>query len=612
MQNLPSFLISFAVAFLLAVILIPFIRAAAVKKGYVAHPREDRWHQKPTGLMGGIGIFVSLVAAWQLGGLVSGRYADFIPLLAPVALGAAVIFILGFIDDILDINPHYKLIGQVMVASVMVFFGVQVNWFASETANILFSIVWIVGITNAFNLLDNMDGLSAGIACISGVFLFFWLPIMSGDPVLVTSIQLMLAAYIGGLLGFLIYNFNPASIFMGDAGSLLIGFILACLTVLGKPSVASGETLFHQLSIIAIPCLILFVPIIDTAFVSFMRKKFSRSLFQGGRDHSSHRMVAIGLSERKAVLILYAFAAASGLLALFIYPLNMGGVGLVVIALFLIIVLLFWIYLANVDVYDEQPVAPDPTGWFVSVLMKAGYGRMLFSIFLDLALITVAYYTAYLLRFERDLGANFDFFLKSLPIIIACQIFSFYIFGVYQRLWRGSRLGDVFVYVKAVTAGTILTMLAILFIYRFLSFSRAVFVIYWGLMLIFLSFSRFFFRILDEWVIRENRNGKPVLIYGAGVGGQMVVREIETSNGCGRYMVGFIDDDPMKKGKKIDGYTVFGGVERLGDIIEKYDIKEIIVSFQRNGLEKKKEVEGVCARTGFDVAVSRMRLIIGP
>jgi UDP-GlcNAc:undecaprenyl-phosphate GlcNAc-1-phosphate transferase len=610
MQHLPSFLISFAAAFLLVVILTPLIRAAAVKKGYMANPREDRWHQKPTGLLGGIGIFVSLMAAWQAGGLISGRYADFIPLLTPVALGGAAIFILGLIDDILDINPHYKLIGQVMVASAMVFFGVKVNWFASETANLLISIVWIVGITNAFNLLDNMDGLSAGIACISGVFLFFWLPIMSGDPVLVTSVQLMLAAYIGGLLGFLIYNFNPASIFMGDAGSLLIGFVLACLTIFGKPSVPSGEPLFHQLSIIAIPCLILFVPIVDTAFVSFMRKKFSRSLFQGGRDHSSHRMVAIGLSERKAVLVLYAFAAASGLLALLIFPLDMGA-GLVVIALFLIVVLLFWIYLANVDVYEKQPAAPDTSDWFVPVLMKAGYGRMLFSILLDLALITVAYYAAYLLRFEWDLGANFDFFLKSLPIIIACQIFAFYVFGVYQRLWRGSRLGDVSVYVKAVTVGTVLTMLVILFIYRFRSFSRAVFVIYWGLMLIFLSFSRFFFRILDEWIVRENRNGKPVLIYGAGVGGQMVVREIETSNGCGRYLVGFIDDDPMKKGKKIDGYPVFGGVERLCDIIEKYDIKEIIVSFKRNGPEKKKEVEGVCVRMGLEVAVSRMRLIIG-
>jgi len=609
MQNLPSFLISFAVAFLLAAILTPLIRAAAVKKGYVAHPREDRWHRKPTGLLGGIGIFISLMAAWQVGGLVSGRYAEFILLLTPVALGGVAIFILGLIDDILDINPHYKLIGQVMVASVMVFFGVQVNWFASETVNLLISIVWIVGITNAFNLLDNMDGLSAGIACISGVFLFFWLPIMSSDPVLVTSIQLMLAAYIGSLLGFLIYNFNPATIFMGDAGSLLIGFVLACLTVFGKPSVASGETLFHQLSIIAIPCLILFIPIVDTAFVSFMRKKFSRSVFQGGRDHSSHRMVAIGLSERKAVLVLYAFAAASGLLALFIYPLDMG-IGLVVIALFMIIVLLFWIYLANVDVYNERPGGPDAAGWFVPVLMKAGYGRMLFSILLDMVLITVAYYTAYLLRFEGDLGANFDFFLKSLPIIIAFQILAFYIFGVYQRLWRGSRLGDVSVYVKAVTTGTILTMLAILFIYRFRSFSRAVFIIYWGLMLIFLSFSRFFFRILDEWIIRENRNGKPVLIYGAGVGGQMVVREIETSNGCGRYLVGFLDDDPMKKGKKIDGYPVFGGEERLDEIIAKYDIKEIIVSFKRNGPEKKKEVEGVCARMGLDVTVTRMRLII--
>jgi UDP-GlcNAc:undecaprenyl-phosphate/decaprenyl-phosphate GlcNAc-1-phosphate transferase len=609
MQPLFSLLITFAASFLLAVTLTPLIRAAAVKKGYVAHPRSDRWHRKPTGLLGGIGIFVSLMAAWQLGGLASGRYADLIPILAPVALGGTAIFILGLVDDILDINPHYKLIGQVVAASAMVFLGVQLNWFPSETANLVISIIWIVGITNAFNLLDNMDGLSAGIACISGVFLFFWLPIMSDDPLTVMSLQLMLAAYIGGLLGFLIYNFNPASIFMGDAGSLLIGFILACLTVFVKPSDVAGQPLFHQLSIIAIPCLILFIPIMDTAFVSFMRKKFSRSVFQGGRDHSSHRMVAVGLSERKAVIVLYLFAVAAGLLSLFIYTLDIG-VGLVVMALFLVIVLLFWIYLANVDVYERPVENPDPAGWFVAGLMQAGYGRMLFSIFLDLVLITVAYYTSYLLRFEWVLGDNFNFFLKSLPILIACQILAFYVFGVYQRLWRGSRLGDVAVYVKAVTVGTVMTMLVLLFIYRFQSFSRTVFVIYWGLMLIFLSFSRFFFRIMDEWVVRENRSGKPVLIYGAGVGGQMVVREIETGNGCGRNLIGFIDDDPMKNGKKINGYPVFGGGDRLAGIITKYDVKEVIVSFKQNGLEKKNEVEGYCTRMGLDVAVSRMRMII--
>ncbi len=550
--------------------------------------------------------------SWQVGALWSSDYVGFVLPLLPVVLGGAAVFLLGLIDDIFELNPQYKLIGQVVIASALVIFGFQVGWFESKTANLLVSIVWIVGITNAFNLLDNMDGLSAGIAVIAGFFLLLWLSLTQGSHAMVYPVGLMLAAYIGSILGFLIYNVNPATIFMGDAGSLFIGFILACLTVTVGPSSSQGGTFFHQVSVIAVPCLILFIPILDTAFVSFMRRMFSRSVFQGGRDHSSHRLVAIGLSEKKAVLILYLLAIGSGLIALGIYPMNIGVV-VVIIVLYLIFILLFWIYLGNVKVYAEKPKPFERrNGSLVSVWFEAGYGRTLFSILLDLVLITVAYYISYLLRFEGDPGPNFDFFLKSLPILFACQIFCFYGFGVYQRLWRGSRLSDLSAYFKAVTGGTVTAMLVLLFVYRFQSFSRAVFVIYWGLMLILISFSRFFFRMLDEWASRGRRDGKPTLIYGAGVGGQMTAREIETNSCLGLSLVGFIDDDLLKKGKKISGYPVFGGGERLPEILRKNNIREIIISFRENGAEKKKEIALLCMRAGLDISVSRMRLTIEP
>jgi UDP-GlcNAc:undecaprenyl-phosphate GlcNAc-1-phosphate transferase len=275
--------------------------------------------------------------------------------------------------------------------------------------------------------------------------------------------------------------------------------------------------------------------------------------------------------------------------------------------------MLFWIYLGNVKVYGGTPDAMvKHNGFLFPVLMEAGYGRTLFSVLLDLVLITIVYYTAYLLRFENDLGPNFNFFLKSLPILFACQIFCFYLSGVYQRMWWGSRLGDLSVYLKGVTTGTVMAMLFLLFVYRFQSFSRAVFVIYWGLMLVCVSFSRFFFRILDERISRVNQTGKPTLIYGAGVGGLMVVREIETNGLLGMSLVGFIDDSPMKKGKTIHGYPVLGGSDRLEEIIRKHHIEEIIVSFKVNGAEKKKEIKKLCAGKGLDVSVSQMHLTISP
>lgn len=611
MNQLLAYSVTFLVAFGGALCLTPIVRHLAVKYNYVATPREDRWHKKTTGLFGGVSIFFSMMAAWLFSSFIFFQPQNYIQPLLPVAIGGAAIFLLGLVDDISEINPQYKLIGQVVVASVLVIFGFQFNWFESKTANLLISIFWIVGITNAFNLLDNMDGLSAGIALISGFFLFLWLTVMPGTHTLAAPVQLILIAYIGSLLGFLFYNFNPASIFMGDAGSLFIGFMLACLTVIEHPSDVQAVPLFNQLSVIAIPCLILFIPILDTAFVSFMRKLFSRSIFQGGRDHSSHRMVAIGFSEKKAVIVLYIFAAFSGLLALCIYPLDFC-ISLVIIALYLVLVLLFWIYLANVEVYSQpNDLGGKRAGVFLPGFKEARYGRTLFTVLMDLLLITIAYYAAYLLRFGGDIGPDFNFFLKSLPFLFASQILSFNIFGVYQRLWSGSRLADLAVYIKGVTSGTVLAMLALLFIYRFQSFSRAVFIIYWGVMLILIVFSRFFFRMLDEWVIRENREGKPTLIYGAGAGGKMVAREIETNNDLGLSLVGFLDDDPMKKGKKIHGYPVLGSVKQLKAIIEKYKIQEIIVSFRNNGENKKKEIRHLCNQKGFsDVMVSQMKLRI--
>lgn len=601
---------SFSTSFLLSVILVPVVRNFAGKHHYVAQPRADRWHKKETVLFGGVGIFISLISAWQVSALTFGAYTRFIPPLLPVVIGGTAIFLLGLIDDLFDINPQYKLIGQVVVASIVVIFGFQVNWFESKTANLLISIFWIVGITNAFNLLDNMDGLSAGIACISGFFLFIWLAMIPGFHVLAVPVQFLLCAYVGSILGFLIYNFNPASIFMGDAGSLFIGFMMACLTVMESPAYVQGGSLFNQLFVVAVPCFILFIPILDTTFVSLMRKLFARSVFQGGRDHSSHRMVAIGFSERKSVAILYFFAGISGLIALSIYPLRMD-ISIVIIVLYLIIVLLFWIYLANVEVYTEKSSKPPVRQQYFIPVLNTGYGRTLFSILFDLILITVAYYSSYLLRFEGTPGPNFTFFLKSLPILFACQIVCFYIFGVYQRLWWGSRLGDLAVYIKAVTSGTVLAMLILLFLYRFQSFSRAVFVIYGGVMLIFVSFSRLFFCLLDEWVSQgNNHNGKRTLIYGAGAGGEMLVQEIK-SNGClGLSIVGFIDDNPQKIGKRIFGHPVLGNMNHILEIARKYHVKEIIISFRDHQTEKKKEINRLFQKTGIEVTVRQMQLMI--
>ncbi|MBW1977323.1 MAG: hypothetical protein JRI79_05030 [Deltaproteobacteria bacterium] len=194
--------------------------------------------------------------------------------------------------------------------------------------------------------------------------------------------------------------------------------------------------------------------------------------------------------------------------------------------------------------------------------------------------------------------------------MIACQIFSFYVLGVYKGIWESAGIRDLMGYVRAITAGTVLAILILLGLYRFISFSRAVFAIYWGLMVIMVSLSRLSFRILDEGIRMRNRQGEQTLIYGAGVGGQFALKEIENNKQLGFRLVGFIDDNPRLKGRKIQGYPVIGAGEELEEIIRKHQIKKIIVSFRQNGAEKKKDLKELCLRMGAEVEVMQMRVVI--
>jgi UDP-GlcNAc:undecaprenyl-phosphate GlcNAc-1-phosphate transferase len=606
------YLAVFGASFLASVCLTPLIRKVAAATGQVAVPRDSRWHKKETPLMGGAAIFISTVGLWILAVNLLDWQTLGRPFL-PIVLCGTGIFVVGMADDVLNMDPQHKLAAQIVMTSILMVFGFRLDWTVSRTLNLFISIIWIVGITNAFNLLDNMDGLSAGVAFIAGVFLFLTHYLKPVSPY-VGPVLLLSAVYLGAVLGFLLYNFNPASIFMGDGGSLFLGFMLACLTLAGNAEKTVSGSIGHLLSVIAIPILILFIPILDTGFVSVMRKLFRRPISQGGRDHSSHRMVAIGFSERRAVLVLYAFSIASGLIALAINYLSIGPT-LVFIVLYLLFVIFFWVYLAKVKVYEGGSVlSNNGLGVFTPILVQITYRRRLLEVLLDFVLVTTAYYVAYLLRFEGPvyylIGGDFQVFMRSLPIVVACQISCFYIMGVYRGVWESTGLSDLIDYIKAITLATVMAMLILLFIYRFHSFSRAVFIIYWILMLLMVSLSRLSFRLVDEGIKKGKQKGKPTLIYGAGVGGQMVVKEIENNRNLRLIIVGFIDDNPRKYKRRIMGYPVLGGQEDLERIIKKNHIQEIIVSFKESGAERQKEINALCQKMGVEVEVRQMRLMI--
>jgi UDP-GlcNAc:undecaprenyl-phosphate GlcNAc-1-phosphate transferase len=292
--------LGFFAAFALALVSTLVTRAMARRYGVVAHPRADRWHQRPTATLGGVAIALG----FSVPVLALGPVHEVGPVIALALLVTA----LGVADDLRHLTPAAKLAGQTMVAVGALAAGYRLGWTGSMTADSLLTLLWLVGLTNAFNLLDNMDGLAAGVALI-GATAYLMLALAHGA----SWDGLMLAAYAGATAGFLVFNFPPASIFMGDAGSLFLGFTLALLAVrAGAGLGARGPSAF------AIPVAILAVPILDTTLVTLVRGLAGRSILAGGRDHASHRLVALGLSERGAVLALCGCAglgAAAGVSA---------------------------------------------------------------------------------------------------------------------------------------------------------------------------------------------------------------------------------------------------------------------------------------------------------
>ncbi len=587
-------LFALAVSVALALIFTPLVRAVARRLGMVAKPKTDRWHKKPTAMLGGVAIWLSVVISFLV----------FLPDTTygwRILIASTFLFLVGLVDDILHIKPYQKLVGQIMAAAYVTYYGLSLPWTSSVSVNMALTIFWLIGITNALNLLDNMDGLAAGIGIIASAFLGLSF-VTTGQ----FTEALMLLTFAGALLGFLVYNSNPASIFMGDCGSLFVGFLLASAALVN----VSGGRSRSFLPVLAVPILVLFIPIFDTTFVTILRKLSGRAASQGGRDHTSHRLVALGLSERRAVWMLYGLAALSGLLAVLVQRVNLD-VSLAAIAGFTVLLTLLGVYLAGVKVYDEteEALALRDNSLY-AFLIDVSYKRRIFEVLLDLVLIILAYWSAYAMKFGALSGsAAWNLFLRTLPVLVFVKMATFLVLGVYRGLWRYTGLDDLIVFVKAVAVSSILSMMVVLFAFRFEGFSRTVFIIDGVLMLMFLAGSRMAFRLFRQLLpVTKNGGGRRVLIYGAGDGGELLLRELLNNRDLDYSPVGFLDDDPSKGGKVIHGLKVFGGNGDLSAICKRHEVDEVLISSLKMSDQRVAEILGLCREN--EIVVRRMRITI--
>jgi len=578
-----------AVAFGVTLLATPVVIRLAVGRGWVAFPKVDRWHKRPTALMGGIAIYAGITAAWL--GPVG------IPSIAWVWFGATLMFVTGLVDDRVGVSPVAKLIAQIAAASLLLIAGHRLLPGISPLLSIPITLVWIIGITNAFNFLDNMDGMAAGVAAIAATALAILMGIEGNMAFAGAAL-----AVSGSAVAFLFYNSTPARIFMGDCGSMMLGFGLAALTLV----YSSSHTGLSLTALVVIPASVMAVPILDTALVTVRRMLVGRKVYQGGRDHSSHRLVALGLSERRAVLTLYAVAALFGALAI-VFQYTDLILFWTFVAYAIIGITVFGVFLSGTRVYgpEQEDIGRrrllgmhDSDGVVLRAAMR--YKKRLVGVMVDLVLVATALPFAWYLRFEADLSpTNIDLLVTALPVVIVVKIATFHAFGLYQGMWKYAGTDEILRVVKGSLAASGLSILALLALYRFQGYSRTAFAIDFMLTTVLLVVVRTAYRGLSQYFAGVRSDGSRVIIYGAGDAGSLVLKELRQNPRHELLPVGFIDDDPAKRGKVMHGLRVLGTGDDLLSCRERYAVDEVIIAITQLDDARREDISAVCLAAGL-------------
>ena len=582
---------------LACVALCALVRRTAPAIGAVVPPRADRWHSEPTPTMGGVAIAAAAVLGF---GVIVGQAHAVIPPAAwlPIPLAAIAMFVVGVLDDRFQLSPLAKLVASLIIGAFLVFSLTRSPGTALPWTHTLVATIWFAGVCHAFNLLDNMDGLAAGVALIAAGFMAWLLAQWLASP-----IALLLVALCGALLGFLYWNRPPARLFMGDCGSLFIGAVLAGASLM---PVLQERTVFPWTSVLVV--LILVVPLFDTGFVLVLRRFAGRSATRGGTDHVSHRLVSLGFSERSAVRILYLLAIIGGCIA---WALVNGGIEQMfpLAALLAVVVTLIGIYLARVPAYNAQDFTALESSSFAPLLKDLTFRWHAGEVMLDLVLIAACYYFAYRLRFEGESLDHFlPYFTASLPVVLGCKLASLYGSGLYQRSWETFGLRDVSVVLRGVVMGSLLSVLAAAYFYRFEGFSRVVFMLDALLLTVAIIGTRASFRSMSLIAASRSKRSRRVLVYGAGAYGQMIVREMRANPQWHMNPVAFIDDDPMKAHRWILGVPVRGTLEQLDTTMRRYSVDEVILSSPLINGQIEHRIREVC--TDLDRPVRRLHMSI--
>jgi len=593
MQEISTYLTTLFAALLASLVLTRLMIWLGPRLGMLDMPDERRIHKKPIPRAGGVAVFLAFNLSAMLfygylmppdfyGQLDAPWWADFL-------IASLVLVFVGIYDDIKGVSPLLKLGGQIAASCILFFLtdkgfdqvlGIQLPWFLDLTL----TIVWCVALINAFNLIDGLDGLCGGLAVISslGICAAYVLRGQSADSVVVLAL-------VGAVIGFLRYNFHPARIFLGDTGSMFLGFALASLALesAGKSTVLVS---------IGVPFLVAGVPIMDTVLAIWRRSarrltaKLGRNKEEGpkimgaDKEHLHHRLLEAGFSQRKVALILYAgnlLLVALGLFTIFMRKELVG--------LFLIV------FIAGVYVVVRHVVHVEI--WDTGRLLAEGIRRpgrslvsMVFYPLWDLLWMSFSLVAAIMLELPRMIDTPIVQWARLLPVWIAPVFLLLVLGNTYSRVWSRGNFRDYLFLFFALNIGVLLTFAFLSAAEADLRISNLRICLIFAYLCMFGIFGvRVLLQTLREWMLAATLNERSqsryvvrhILLYGAGNRGALYLRELRLMHPdemAVRKIIGFIDDNLSLRRRYVHGVQVLGPLEELEDIITKHEIDEIIIT----------------------------------
>ncbi|MFQ5668505.1 MAG: hypothetical protein ACE5I7_19035 [Candidatus Binatia bacterium] len=608
----------------LALLLTPAAAALARWVGAVDEPDQRRVHTGRIPRLGGLAVFIAFVGAIGLGFLADqflltvfwGNKWPWGWLLG----GALVVVACGTADDLLTLGPVLKLCFQLLAGFMVLAAGCGIALITNPLTGtgielgllaVPLTLLWVVGITNAFNLIDGLDGLAVGVGLIASATLF--LVSLAGGRV---DVALLAVALAGALAGFLYYNFNPASVFLGDSGSLLLGYLLSVLSIQAAHKGATAV-------VILVPLLALGLPIMD-ALLAMIRRLLRAlrvvrpdlerneyrflvlgptSLFRADRDHIHHRLLALGLTHRRAVLLLYAVCLALGTLAF--VAVSARGAGTAIMVGFVAIGSYVGIRKLG---YPE--VAVLRRGTLLPLFELPVFSRRVFHALGDAGFVAAAYAAALLILNGSGGQPHFrDYLLHSLVVCVTVKLAVFVSVGLYQRSYRYAGVTDIIALMKAVVLAEAAGMCAVAILYGWPPQVLPALLLDLYFTATLVIGARTSFKLLE--VIARGQGeaaASPVLIYGSGSHGTALLQEITQNAQLGYRAVGFVDDALSLRGRSVNGVPVLGALDDLRDLIARYGVREVIISSPTIRPEHMAKVADACRARGVHLRQFRIAL----